>query len=431
MKNNIIEPKILKGTRDFLPEEMARRNFVQQKIVSVFERFGYDRIDTPAIEYAETLLGKYGDEGSKQLYRFKDNGGRDVALRFDQTVPFARVVAANYTNLPIPFKRYQISKVWRADKPAKGRYREFTQCDIDIIGTKNLVSETEIAKAVYSVFKNLGFNKFTIKVNSRRLINSILDSLGVEQTKQVSVMRILDKLNKIGKEGVAKEMEEICDKKTVSNILDTMLLNGSNQDKLDRLKKYDIQEVAEFLTLCRQAQLPETFLEFDPSLARGLDYYTGIIYEVYIQNTDIGAVCAGGRYDNLCSLFTEKEFSGVGVAFGFDRIVIAMETLGLLNNVGLNSKVLVTYFDEESLVGSLKIWDELQTTGINTEMYFEPAKLQKQFAYANKKQINFVVICGPDEIAQNMITIKNMEAGKQKTIPQSQLTSYFNGYTNL
>ncbi len=429
--NNIIEPKILKGTRDFLPEEMAQRNFVQQKIVSVFERFGYDSIDTPAIEYAETLLGKYGDEGSKQLYRFKDNGGRDVALRFDQTVPFARVVATNYSNLPMPFKRYQISKVWRADKPAKGRYREFTQCDIDVIGTKNLVSETEIAKAVYSVFKNLGFNKFIIKINSRRLINSILDNLGVEQTKQVSVMRILDKLNKIGKEGVTKEMEEICDKKIVSNILDTMLLNGSNQNKLDKLKKYDIQEVNDFLYLCSQAQLPETFLEFDPSLARGLDYYTGIIYEVYIQDTEIGAVCAGGRYDNLCSLFSKEEFSGVGVAFGFDRIVLAMETLKLLNNVGLTSEVLVTYFDKESLASSLKIWDELQTAGINTEIYFEPAKLQKQFAYANKKQIKFVVICGPDEIKQNMITIKNMKTGKQKTIPQSQLSNYFNGYTNL
>ncbi len=429
--NKIIEPKILRGTRDFLPEEMARRNLVQQKITSVFERFGYDCIDTPAIEYAETLLGKYGDEGSKQLYRFKDNGGRDIVLRFDQTVPFARVVAANYSQLPMPFKRYQISKVWRADKPAKGRYREFTQCDIDIIGTKNLLAETEIAKAMLAVFEKLGFKEFIIKINSRRLINSILDSLMVKQEDQPAVMCALDKFNKIGRAGVIEEMKLICDEKTIENILDATLLTGTNSEKVEKLEKYDIQEVKNFLRLCSQAGISETFLEFDPSLVRGLDYYTGIIYEVYVNGVDIGAVCAGGRYDDLCGLFTQEEFSGVGVAFGFDRIVVAMETLGLLNDVRLNSEVLVIYFDEETLPKSLEVWNQLQSTGIDTEIYFEPAKLQKQFAYANKKKIRFVVLCGPDEVKENAITIKNMDTGKQKTIPQSQLDSYFKGYTNL
>ncbi|OGH94576.1 MAG: histidine--tRNA ligase [Candidatus Magasanikbacteria bacterium RIFOXYD2_FULL_41_14] len=429
-KKKII-PRILKGTRDFLPAEMTRRNLVQSKIVSIFERFGYDSIDTPAIEYAETLVGKYGDDGSKQLYRFEDNGGRDVALRFDQTVPFARLVSANYSQLPMPFKRYQISKVWRADKPAKGRYREFTQCDIDIIGTKNLLAETEIAKAIYLVFKELGFEKFVIKINSRRLINSILDFLKIEKEKQPAIMRILDKLNKIGRDGVTQEMSQVCDVSVVKNILKTMVLVGTNQEKIENLKKYDIAEVEMFLQLCGDAGVPEEFLEFDPSLARGLDYYTGIIYEVYPQGVDIGAVCAGGRYDDLCGMFTDKEISGVGVAFGFDRIVVAMEDLGLLNDVKFNSDVVVAYFDEITLPKSLEVWSQLQTAGINTEIYFEPAKLPKQFAYADKKKVKFVVICGPDEVADNAVTIKNMETGKQKTIPQAQLDKYFSGYTNL
>lgn len=425
---NMIKPKILKGTRDFLPDEMARRNFVERQIISVFERFGYDSIDTPAIEYAETLLGKYGDEGSKQLYKFQDNGGRDVVLRFDQTVPFARVVAMNYSKLTMPFKRYQISKIWRADKPAKGRYREFTQCDIDIIGTKNLVAETEIVKVIYSVFKKLGFKEFTIKINSRRLINSILNDLEVKEEKQISIIRALDKLNKTDRDSVTIEMEKVCDKTTVKNILDTMLAKGTNQEKIKKLNKYDVAEIKKLLKLSEQAGIPEDVLEFDVSLARGLDYYTGIIYEVYIKEIDIGAVCAGGRYDNLCSLFTDKEFSGVGVAFGFDRVVMAMETLGLLDEVRLNTEVLVTYFNEDTLFKTFEIWNQLQRASINTEIYFEPTKIQKQFKYADKKKIRFVVICGPDEIIQETVTIKNMQTGKQKTIPQERLNDYFNKY---
>ncbi len=425
---NIIKPKILRGTRDFLPEEMARRNFVERQIISVFECFGYDSIDTPAIEYAETLLGKYGDEGSRQLYKFQDNGGRDVVLRFDQTVPFARVIAMNYTKLTMPFKRYQISKIWRADKPAKGRYREFTQCDIDIIGTKNLVAETEIIKTMYSVFKKIGFKKFIIKINSRRLINSILDDLGVELEKQTDIIRALDKLNKTDRNSVAIEMEKVCNKTTVQNILNTMLVKGTNQEKIKRLSKYDTTEIEKLLKLSEQAGIPDDVLEFDVSLARGLDYYTGIIYEVYIDEIDIGAVCAGGRYDNLCNLFTDKEFSGVGVAFGFDRVVVAMETLGLLDKVGLNTEVLVTYFNEDTLSKTFEIWNQLQCVGINTEIYFEPDKIQKQFKYADKKKIPFVVICGPDEISKGMVTIKNMRTGKQKIIPQMQLNNYFNKY---
>ena len=424
----LIKPEILRGTRDFLPLDMAKREYVMQNIKSVFVNFGYDALETPAIEYAKTILGKYGDEGSKQTYSFKDNGGRKIALRFDQTVPFARLVAANYQNLPMPFKRYQIGRAWRADRPAKGRYREFYQCDIDIIGTNNLLAEGEIVKAMYSVFKALGFEDFTIKFNSRRLINNILEILSIGQTKQTSVIRILDKLAKIGKKAALAELETIIDAKTAEQLMEIVSISGTNEAKLASLKKYQIDEIKKLGSICQSYGIPEKNLEFDPSLARGLDYYTGIIFEVFIQDVEIGAVCAGGRYDDLCGLFTEKKLSGVGVAFGFDRILLAMEELGMLKKIGLNSKVLVTYFDENTLANSISIVSELQNSGINAEIYFQPDKLGKQLTYANKKDIPFVVFCGPEEVEDNEVKIKMMNTGKEKTIPSNQITSYLKGF---
>lgn len=427
----LIPPKILKGTRDFLPPEMARREFVIGKIVNVFKLFGYDQIDTPAIEYTETLMGKYGDEGSKLIYSFLDNGGRNIALRYDQTVPLARVVAANYGNLPMPFKRYQISKVWRADKPAKGRYREFTQCDIDIIGTNSLLADAEVAKVMFKVFEQLGFKKFVIKVNSRRLLNSILQNLKVDSQKQKAIIRILDKLEKVGRDAVIEEMQELISKDMAVELLDIMMVDGTNLEKVEKLKFYNTEEIKEFLAICDRLAIPEKFLRFEVSLARGLDYYTGIIYEVVLPEADIGSVCGGGRYDDLCGTFSEKKFSGVGVAFGLERIMVGMETLGMLNDVPLNTQVLVANFDRENFVNTVDIFNQLQVAGINSEIYFEPGKLDRQFRYANKKNIPFVVVCGPDEFANNSVIIKNMRTGKQKTIPQAQLGVYFNGYTKI
>ncbi len=426
---SLITPKILQGTRDFLPRDMAKRDFVMDKIKSVFVRFGYDTIETPAIEYSETLLGKYGDEGSKLLYRFKDNGDRDIALRYDQTVPFARLVAMNWQELPMPFKRYQISKVWRADRPAKGRFREFVQCDIDIIGPRSLLAEAEVARLMAAVFQALGFTKFAIKFNSRRLINSILQTLGILD-QQSGVLRILDKLDKIGAEGVAKEMEGILGKEKTAALLKIVTLSGTNAEKLAGLREYETAEIEEFLKIARLYGLSEDNLILDISLARGLDYYTGIIYEAYIPEVAIGAVCAGGRFDDLCGLFCDEKFSGVGVAFGFDRVVVAMEELGLLKEVQLSAQVLVTYFDESTLPESIRIFSELSKANLNAEIYFEPAPLGKQFKYADKKEIPFVVIAGPDEIKKGEVTIKVMKTGKQKNIPANQLTSYLTGYTS-
>ncbi len=414
-----------------MPEQMAKRDFVMDKIKSTFAKFGYDAIETPAIEYAETILGKYGEEGTKLVYRFKDNGGRDICLRYDQTVPFARVVATNYKILPMPFKRYQIGRVWRADRTARGRFREFYQCDIDIIGTQSLVAEAEIAKVIAEVYTALGFPKFIIKFNSRRLINSILNDLNIVAENQSAVIRVLDKMDKLSLAEIKQELKSLITNSEASSLLKLVRAEGSSKAKLKLFKKYNTVEIQEFLKVAQAFGISEDVLVFDPSLARGLDYYTGIIFEVFIPEVNIGAVCAGGRYDDLCSLFCPEKFSGVGVAFGFDRTIVAMEELKLLNSARLNSQVLVTYFNPEMLSDSLRILNDIQIAGLKAEIYFEPEKLAKQLKYADKKNILFVVIYGSNEKERGEVTIKMMKTGKQKTIPQNQIINYFQGYSLL
>lgn len=414
-----------------MPEQMAKRDFVMEKIKTTFAKFGYDAIETPALEYAETILGKYGEEGTKLVYRFKDNGGRDICLRYDQTVPFARVVAANYKILPMPFKRYQIGRVWRADRTARGRYREFYQCDIDIIGTQSLVAEAEIAKVMAEIYSALGFAKFIIKFNSRRLINSIMTDLDIPAENQAGVIRVLDKMDKLSLSVIKQELKSLVSDSEAVKLLELVRVEGATKEKLKLFQKYNTSEIQEFLKIAQAFGVSDDVLVFDPSLARGLDYYTGIIFEVYIPGVNIGAVCAGGRYDDLCSLFCPEKFSGVGVAFGFDRTIVAMEQLNLLNDTGLNSQALVTYFDPETLPDSLRILGDIQSAGLKAEIYFEPERLAKQLKYADKKNIPFVVMCGSDEKERGEVTIKMMKTGKQKTIPQNQIINYFQGYSSL
>lgn len=426
MKNKI-GPIILKGTRDFLPLDMAKRLYVMNKIKSVFEKFGYDAIETPIICPAETILGKYGDEGSKLTYSFEDNGGRKIALPYDLTVPFARLVAANWQTLPMPFKRYQIQRVWRAEKPQKGRLREFYQCDVDIIGTRSLVAEAEIAKIVSKVFEDLGFKGISIKINSRRLLNAVLKAFSVPEDKMIQAIGVIDKLGKIGEENVIFGLKELCITEAES-VLTLIKPENTNEETFNKLKDYDLDELIKFFKYCEDFKIPKEALKFDPSLARGLDYYTGITYEVVCKDLDFGSLCGGGRYDNLCGLFCNKDFSGVGVAFGFERIMMGMENLNLLSGVGLNSKVLIAVFDENCVQESLKIYDELISADISSEVYMEPGKLARQFKYADKKKIPFVVIRGPEEIEKGEVVVKSMSTGKQKSIPVQQLTTYFNGY---
>lgn len=424
---NKTEPTILKGTRDFLPQEMMRRNVVMEIIRKTFEQFGYSPIETPIICPAETILGKYGEEGDRLTYSFKDRGGRSIALPYDLTVPFARFVAANYQDLPMPFKRYQIQRVWRAEKPQKGRLREFYQCDIDIIGSKSLICEAEIAKIIVSVFERLRIPNITIKVNSRRLMNAILQSFGVGQTDSLAVIRIIDKITKIGKEAVISELRKM-GIDNVEKIIATLTPENTNKSTLEKISRYDITELKEFLSYCTDLGVLEKNIQIDPTLSRGLDYYTGLTFEVISEDADFGSICAGGRYDNLCGLFSNKDFSGVGVAFGFERIMLLLEQLKIAGNSKAPSQVLVTIFDENSVKEALQTYNKLIEANIAAEIYFESDKLAKQFKFADKKQIPFVLIQGQEERGRQEITIKRLQNGKQKTIPANQLVSYLSNY---
>ncbi len=424
-----IEPIILKGTRDFLPTDMAKRNFVMNKIRTIFERFGYDAIETPIICPAETILGKYVGENTRLTYSFDDNGGRRIALPFDLTVPFARFFAAHYQDLPQPFKRYQIQRVWRAERPQKGRLREFYQCDVDIIGTRSLIAEAEIAKIVYEVFKDLGFSNFVIKFNTRRLMNAVLEKFSLPAEKIVDVIRIIDKLDKLSKKEILQELSELGIQKIESEkILSLLTPEDTLQKTLEKFVSYDTSEIQEFIQYCDSLEIPQQYLLFDPSLARGLDYYTGIIYEITSTDVNFGTLCAGGRYDNLCGLFCDEDFSGVGVAFGFERLMIVLEELGMFKDINLSAKVLVTLFDNNSKADALSIYAELIRAGINSELYLETDKLGKQLKYADKKRIPFAIIRGDEERSKEEVMIKSMNSGKQKTIPLKQLITYLSGY---
>lgn len=415
----MIEPKILKGTRDFGPADMAKRNFVKDTIRGIFESFGYDPIETPVIEYAETILGKYGEEGDKLTYSFKDNGDRDVALRYDQTVPFARYFAANHGALPQPFKRYEINRVWRADKPQKGRYREFYQCDVDIIGTDSILAELELVKIMVESLQALGFGEFVIKVNDRKLINSILEKLEISEELFIPVVRIIDKLDKIGLTNVVKEFVELGLSDLQVKKLEEVL---SNAGDLSGFKDYYTETLDELFTFVNGTPL-EQFVKFDMSLARGLDYYTGIIFEAIIPNTGLGSVAGGGRYANLCGSFSKQSFSGVGIALGFDRLVDAMEIMGLFKEVKTNSQVLVTIFNTEFSAKSVEIYDQLRSMGINTEIYFETdEKLGKQIKFADRKGIPFVVVIGPEELEKGIVQLKDMQSGESFDLSLEELT---------
>lgn len=424
---NKIQPKILKGTRDFLPPEMRRRNFIMEIFKNTFEQFGYLAIETPILCPAETILGKYGEEGEKLIYSFKDRGGRLIALPYDLTLPLARYVAANYRKLPFPFKRYQIQRVWRAEKPQKGRLREFYQCDIDIIGSKSLTCEAEIARVIVEIFKRLKIPDILIKVNSRRLMNEILKSYGASQEKAILAIRIIDKIAKIGEKAVVSELEKIGVKK-VGKLIEKLKPKNSNKKTIQKLSQYNISELEKFLSYCQLLGVSEKNVQIDPTLARGLDYYTGLTFEVFSQNADFGSLCAGGRYDNLCGVFCNKDFSGVGVSFGFERIMLLLEKLNLFQEENSGSRVLATIFNKNSIKASFELYKMLIEAELPAEIYFEPTKLSRQFKFAAQKKIPFVLIQGPKEKEKKEITIKRMKNGKQKTIPLNQLISYLSNY---
>jgi len=395
----------LKGFRDFLPDSMRVRNYVTNLFEQVFQSFGFLPIQTPSLEYGSTLLGKNGTEADKLVYTFKDKGNRLVGLRYDLTVPISKVLSIYQNQINLPFKRYQIQPVWRADKPQKGRYREFTQCDIDTFGTSSPISDAEIIAIIYTCLSKLNFSNFTIRINSRNVLTKLLNSIGIKKD-QKTVLQTLDKMDKIGIKGVK---QELTNKALPKAKIDTLLT------KVKSIKPdQNLQQVFDAID---SFDVPRSFYKFDPTLVRGLDYYTGTIFETYVTKPIIGSITGGGRYDNLIKSLGGPDIAAVGTTLGLDRIVDCIIDQNLLPSISQVSttKVLVTAFDQSTLTNSINIASKLNKLDINTFLYPQVDKLSKQFKYASSEKIPFVFVLGPDEVKNNTITVKNMTTGKQKT----------------
>ncbi len=421
-----IQPRIYKGTRDFLPQQMIKRNYVINIIKRVFEKYGFEPLETPTIELWETLSGKYGEEGDRLTYRFTDRGDREVGLRYDLTVPMARVVAM-YPNIPKPFKRYQIQPVWRADKPQKGRYREFYQCDVDIIGSVSMLADAEIIAIIYETLQKLGFRGFKIRINSRKILSGLTEISGAGTEKEVEICRAIDKFDKIGLEGVKSELEKRgIEAPARERILDYLTISGSNEERLNRLEEAfassevglaGVTEIRELFAFLQEYQIPEDFLLFDLYLARGLDYYTGPIYETVVEEPRIGSITGGGRYDHLIGLFAGQDQPATGTTIGLERIITVMEELNMFpTDLRTSVQVLVTVFDRDSLPYSIKVARLLREAEINTDLYTGKSKLRGQFGLANDKGIPLVLIAGPDEIEKGLVNIKDMRSGEQRQV---------------
>lgn len=424
---NKIEPRTLPGFMELLPNEQILFNEMKEKIAKSYEKFGFLPIDTPIIEMSEVLLAKAGGETEKQIYRF-NKGDNDLSLRFDLTVPLAKYVAQNYNNLAFPFRRYQIGKVYRGERPQKGRFREFYQCDIDIIGDGelNIINDAQMPAVIYTTIKELGFDDFTICINNRKILNGLFKELKQEENS-VEIMRIIDKIEKIGKENVIKCLEDMnIEKSSIDRIIEFIKINGTTDEKLEKLEKLQVseelfkqglEELKQVVKYIRSFGVPNTNFKVDLSIARGLDYYTGTVYETFLNEyREIGSVCSGGRYDNLAEYYTDKKLPGVGVSIGLTRLFYKLNELQAIETSKKSiSKVLVVSMVEDQ-TKALEIGKTLRNAGIETENYLEDKKIKAKFKYADKLQIPYVIVIGEDEIANNVVTLKNMQTGEQETI---------------
>ena len=450
------KPGLPQGTRDFSASVVRKRNYIFQTIRSVFELYGFQPLETPAMENLDTLMGKYGEEGDKLIFKILNNGldnpdkhqqakedfekvlaGKNTkaiterALRYDLTIPFARYVAMNYGQLTMPFKRYQIQPVWRADRPQKGRYREFYQCDADVVGSKSLLNEVELANIYATVFEKLGI-AVEIKINSRKILAALAELCGGAE-KMIAITIAIDKLDKIGLEKVKTELEaKGLSQEQVATIEKYLSIEGSNAEKLAALKKITgnnetglkgIEEIEYILNYQPVTHNPQLVTDF--TLARGLSYYTGIIFEVKANGVQMGSIGGGGRYDDLTGLFGVPDVPGVGISFGVDRIYDVMEELKLFpEEVQTGTQVLFFNLGEAESKTAFGLMQQLRNKGIRCELFHEPAKFDKQFKYAEKKQIAYVVILGSEELAAGTCTVKNQKDGQQQTLSQSQLTAF-------
>ena len=451
------KPSIPKGTRDFLPSDVAKRSYLFSVIRSVYEKHGFLPIETPSFELSSTLMGKYGDEGDRLIFRILNSGDKmkkadlqaleagnlpkfasslsEKALRYDLTVPFARFVAQHQNDITFPFKRYQIQAVWRADRPQHGRYQEFYQCDGDSIGSDSLLNEVEFIQIIDSVLTQLAIPSFIIKINNRKILSGIAEVCG-EAHHLIAITVALDKMDKIGSAGVITELESKgLSQGAIDKISPLFSLKGSPEEQLDLMEKYlsnsvvglkGIDELRYVFETIAAIGVQEAKIEFDVTLARGLNYYTGAIFEVKVDNVNMGSICGGGRYDDLTATFGLSGVSGVGISFGADRIYDVLEELNLFpKNVSLSLSVLfVNLGNKESLV-SMQLAKELRSNGIDCEVYPSAAKLQKQLKYANERGCAWVVIIGEEELQNQQLSLKNMESGEQLKFAITNFISEF------
>ena len=432
MDRIIVKPKTLPGFMELLPDEQILFNEMKEKIQKSYEKFGFLPLDTPVIESADILLAKAGGETEKQIYRFM-KGDNDLALRFDLTVPLAKYVTEYYQNLSFPFRRYQIGKVYRGEKAQRGRFREFYQCDIDIIGDGHLsiVNDAELPSVIYNTFKELGFDKFTICINNRKLLNGLFEYCEVKD-KSADILRAIDKIEKVGSSAVAAELKEagIADDK-IDLIMKFIAIDKTIEDTIEALKKLNISnetfnqglsEITELVKYIKIFGVPESNFKIDLKIARGLDYYTGTVYETFLDEYRfLGSVCSGGRYENLAEYYTERKLPGVGISIGLSRLFFQLTYNNIIKaNKKATADVLIISMVED-FSKPAEIATALRNNGINAQIYLEPAKIKKQFKYADSLEIPYVIVIGEDEVNSGTLSLKNMKTGEQTQITIEEL----------
>ncbi len=425
MNKSKTEPRTLAGFMELMPNEQILFEQIKQKIEKTYQKFGFLPLDTPILELSEVLLAKAGGETEKQIYRF-EKGDTDISMRFDLTVPLAKYVAKNYGNLSFPFRRYQIGKVYRGERTQKGRFREFYQCDIDIIGDGELsvINDAELPSVIYNIFKELGFDDFTIRINNRKILNGLFESLNKKENA-TEILRIIDKIEKIGKEAVIEELEKIeIPSDAINKIMDFIEIEGTTDEKLQKLNELNIKneefekgldELTQVVKYVRIFGIPEANFKVDLTIARGLDYYTGTVYETFLnQYRELGSVCSGGRYENLAEYYTDKQLPGVGISIGLTRLFYKLNELQLIKAEKKSIAEVLVVPMVQDLTVPIQIATDLRKKGISTEVYLNDKKLKAKMKYADKLEIPYVIVVGEDEINSRIVKIKNMKTGEEK-----------------
>ena len=425
MNKSKTEPRTLAGFMELMPNEQILFEQIKQKIEKTYQKFGFLPLDTPILELSEVLLAKAGGETEKQIYRF-EKGDTDISMRFDLTVPLAKYVAKNYGNLSFPFRRYQIGKVYRGERTQKGRFREFYQCDIDIIGDGELsvINDAELPSVIYNIFKELGFDNFTIRINNRKILNGLFESLN-QKENATEILRIIDKIEKIGKEAVIEELEKIeIPSDAINKIMDFIEIEGTTDEKLQKLNELNIKneefekgldELTQVVKYVRIFGIPEANFKVDLTIARGLDYYTGTVYETFLnQYRELGSVCSGGRYENLAEYYTDKQLPGVGISIGLTRLFYKLNELQLIKAEKKSIAEVLVVPMVQDLTVPIQIATDLRKKGISTEVYLNDKKIKAKMKYADKLEIPYVIVVGEDEINSGIVKIKNMKTGEEK-----------------